>query len=150
MAHEYRHQRRVEFAETDCAGIVHFSNYFRYLEAAEHAFLRSLGGSVRSFCADGEVGFPRLSMCCQYLGPARFDDLLEIHLWVERKGRSSLTYAAVVSKDGMEIARARWTAASCIKTADGGLKPVPLPEPFASKLEEAPFSQLELRTGSGK
>ena len=37
------YKRRVEFAETDMAGQVHFSNFFRYMEAAEHAFFRSLG-----------------------------------------------------------------------------------------------------------
>ena len=46
MAHEYRYRRRVEFSETDLAGIVHFSNYFRYMEAAEHEFFRSLGLSI--------------------------------------------------------------------------------------------------------
>ena len=40
MACEHRLQRRVEFSETDAAGIVHFSNFFRYMEGAEHAFLR--------------------------------------------------------------------------------------------------------------
>ena len=42
MACEYRHLRMVEFADTDMAGIVHFSRYFRYVEEAEHAFLRSV------------------------------------------------------------------------------------------------------------
>ena len=42
----YRVKRRVEFHETDSAGIVHFSNFFRYMEAAEVEFLNSLGLSV--------------------------------------------------------------------------------------------------------
>jgi acyl-CoA thioester hydrolase len=43
MAFEYKVRRRVEFSETDMAGIVHYSNFFRYMEAAEHEFFRSLG-----------------------------------------------------------------------------------------------------------
>ena len=43
MAHAFTMQRRVEFAETDMAGILHFSNYFRFMESVEHAFFRSLG-----------------------------------------------------------------------------------------------------------
>ncbi|MEL7264077.1 MAG: hypothetical protein AAFP69_04590, partial [Planctomycetota bacterium] len=39
-------QRRVEFRDTDAAGIVHFSAFFPFMETAEHAFLRSLGLSV--------------------------------------------------------------------------------------------------------
>ena len=46
MAYEFKVRRRVEFSETDMAGIVHYSNFFRYMEAAEHAFFRSLGLSI--------------------------------------------------------------------------------------------------------
>jgi hypothetical protein len=44
--HEFRATRRVEFNETDLAGIVHFSNFFRYMETVEGAFYRSFGQSV--------------------------------------------------------------------------------------------------------
>ena len=40
MATPFRVTRRVEFHETDMAGIVHFSNFFRYMEFAEVEFLR--------------------------------------------------------------------------------------------------------------
>ena len=46
MAFEFKAIRRVEFSETDMAGIVHYSNFFRYMETAEHGFFRSLGYSV--------------------------------------------------------------------------------------------------------
>lgn len=39
-------RRRVEFSETDMAGIAHFSSFIIYMEQAEHALLRSLGTSV--------------------------------------------------------------------------------------------------------
>ena len=145
MVHEFRCQRRVRFADTDCAGIVHFANYFRYLEEAEHDFLRSLGTSVRIPAEGGEVGFPRLAAACEYLRPARFDDLLDIHLRVERKGKTSITYAAVLSRDGEPVARARWTAVACLVRPDGTFHPVPLPEPLAGKVEAAPGPPLELR-----
>ena len=48
MGFDFTHQRQVEFAETDMAGIVHFANFFRWMESAEHAFLRSLGHSVHT------------------------------------------------------------------------------------------------------
>ena len=35
--------RRVEFGDTDMAGIMHFANFFRFMERTEHAFLRTLG-----------------------------------------------------------------------------------------------------------
>src|SRR5689334_19819650 len=46
MPTEFTVRHLVQFSETDMAGIVHFSNYFRWMEEVEHAFLRSLGMSV--------------------------------------------------------------------------------------------------------
>ena len=55
---EYVHRRRVQFYETDAAGIVHFSWYFRYMEEAEHALWRAAGLSVPP--PGGGVGWPRV------------------------------------------------------------------------------------------
>ena len=46
MTYDFNVERRVEFSETDMAGIMHYSNFFRFMETAEHAFYRSLGHSV--------------------------------------------------------------------------------------------------------
>ena len=43
---EFSIRRRVQFAETDLAGIAHFSNFVRWMEETEHAFFRSLGMSI--------------------------------------------------------------------------------------------------------
>ena len=142
MAFEFRTCRRVAFAEADCAGIVHFSNYFRYMEEAEHAFLRSVSLSVEIRGEGGAIGFPRLSSSCEFLRPARFEDLLDIHLWVSRKGRTSVSYTVVFSKDGVEIARGWTTAVACRVRPDGTFEPVPLPEPLSSRIEEAPYPPL--------
>jgi acyl-CoA thioester hydrolase len=138
MIHEFSTRRRVEFADTDCAGIIHFTNYYRYMEEAEHAFLRSLGLSVRWPAEGGEIGFPRLSASCEFLRPARFEDVLDIRLEVRRKGRTSITYAFAFSKDGEEVARGEVTAVACQVGQDGKIRPVPLPGAFAEKIGEAP------------
>ena len=72
----FRTTRVVEFGDTDMAGIVHFANFFRFMEAAEHAFLRSLGLSVVMEIDGGKYGLPRVSASCDYLKPARFGDEL--------------------------------------------------------------------------
>ena len=48
VAYEFKIVREVEFSDTDMAGIMHFSNFFRFMEAAEHAFFRSLGLSIHT------------------------------------------------------------------------------------------------------
>ena len=79
---EFRATRRVEFNETDLAGIVHFSNFFRYMETVEGAFYRSFGQSVILRGAAEPLGLPRVHADCDYLKPLRFEDLIEMHLLV--------------------------------------------------------------------
>ena len=55
-------RRLVEFADTDLAGIVHFANFLRYVESAEHAFFRSLGFSIHSSDGSRHEGWPRIEV----------------------------------------------------------------------------------------
>src|SRR5262245_18726577 len=91
----FRVQRRVDFCETDVAGIVHFSNYFRYMEHAEVAFLRARGLNVSSQWHGEHLGFPRVAARCDYKKPARFDEVVDIDVTLERLGTKSVTYAFV-------------------------------------------------------
>jgi YbgC/YbaW family acyl-CoA thioester hydrolase len=81
-------RRAVEFCETDMAGILHFSNFFRFMEAAEHAYLRACGLNVIMTWQGETVTFPRVSASCDYVKPARFQDVLDIEVRVEKIGRS--------------------------------------------------------------
>src|SRR5437867_3225454 len=92
MAYEFRIVRRVEFCDTDMAGIVHHANFFRYMEAAEHGFFRSLGFSIVTRQFDPPVGWPRVRAECAYKHPLRFEDDFEVHLLVSEKKSKSLTY----------------------------------------------------------
>jgi acyl-CoA thioester hydrolase len=145
MAHEYRHKTHVEFADTDLAGIVHFARHVRWAEEAEHAFLRSLGLSVHASQDGSVIGFPRATVRCEYSRPLRFEDEIEIHIWVRRKGTRSITYQFKISKGGEEAARGEIKVISCVCHPDGRMEAAPLPRAFAERLEEAPYPPLELR-----
>ena len=85
-------QRRVQFADTDMAGIVHFANFFRYMEETEHAYFRSLGMLLMDVQPDGSaISWPRVKATCNYESPARYDDVLAVELSVARVGTKSLT-----------------------------------------------------------
>src|SRR5258706_12072417 len=92
MAYEFKAVRRVEFSETDMAGIVHYANFFRYMETAEHGFFRALGYSVVMDQFEPAVGWPRVHAECDYRQPLRFEDEVEIHLLVSEKKSKSLSY----------------------------------------------------------
>lgn len=115
MIEPFRTTRRVEFGDTDMAGIVHFSNFFRYMEAAETAFWRSLGLSV-SFELEGErFGLPRVSAACEYMKPARFEEVLDVAVIVEKVGRKSVTFRYEFSRESEPIATGRVTCVFCRK-----------------------------------
>ncbi|QDV22770.1 acyl-CoA thioesterase [Aureliella helgolandensis] len=115
MSQAYVTSRRVEFCETDAAGIVHFSWFMRYMEQAEHAFLRHLGTSVVTELEGGwHLSWPRVHVECDYQGVARFEDVLEISLSVLKLGRKSVTYGFEFSQaGGIPIATGKVVAVCC-------------------------------------
>ncbi len=146
MAYEFTAQRRVEFSDTDAAGIMHFSNFFRFMETAEHAFFRSLGFSVMDREPQGRVGWPRVHASCDYHRPLRFEDVVEIHLLVEEKRSKAIRYQIRFSRvDGdhrEEVARGHLTVV-CVSQAPGGaMKASSIPPEIADKIEAAPAELL--------
>ena len=110
-AHEFTIKRRVEFSETDMAGIVHFSNFCRYMEHAEHAFFRSLDRSIVD--RDLGVGWPRVHLSCDFKKPLRFEDEVEIHLLVSAKTSKSISYQFRFRVAGAEAACGRSPSYAC-------------------------------------
>jgi YbgC/YbaW family acyl-CoA thioester hydrolase len=135
--HELRTRRKIEFADTDMVGIVHFARFFIFMETAEHEFLAALGTPVLFQDGGHPMGWPRVSVTCDYLAPARFGDVLDIHLQVAKKGRTSLTYAIELSRDGAPIARGRVTTVCC-RLGPDKVEAVRIPRFLDERIEVAP------------
>ena len=140
----YRYLRRVQFAETDQAGIVHFSWYFRYMEEAEHALWRAAGLSIAP--ADRVVVFPRVAASAEYLAPLRFEDEFEIEVRIESIGRRSIRYGCTIARGDTRIATGSMTVACAARRPDEGLQATDLPEEIAARLR--PFAADEAGAGS--
>lgn len=119
MPAEYAIKRSVTFAETDLAGVMHFSNYFRWMEEVEHAWMRSLGMSVVQPHGGDTISWPRVHVSCEYFAPARFEDEFELKLQVTDLSEKSMTYEVLFFRDGQRIARGR-AKAVCCRMRDGG------------------------------
>ena len=128
---------RVQFSETDMAGVVHFSNYFRWMEEVEHEFFRSLGLSVAMEHEGVQIGWPRVSASCEYLAPARFEDELELRLWVTRVGQKSLNYEVEFMCREKRIARGRISSVCC-RLGPGGMESMAIPAALREKLGGEP------------
>jgi YbgC/YbaW family acyl-CoA thioester hydrolase len=126
--------RRIEFCDTDMAGIVHFANFFRFMESAEVEFLRSRGLSVKLDWEGRTIGFPRVSATCDYLKPARFEELLDVAVRIENLGTKSVTYGFVFSRNGEEIARGKVTSVCCLVKPGNQLEAIEIPASYRQRL----------------
>lgn len=143
MPSQFSQNRTVEFAETDMAGIMHFANFFRWMEACETAFYRSLRLPAATFAPGRVVGWPRVAASCEFRAPLRFGETARVRLLVKRIGTRSVTYAFRFSKKGAEVARGEVTAV-CVKSdAKGRMMSAPIPAAVRRKLQVAPAKLLK-------
>ena len=141
---EFRLTRRVHFYETDAAGIVHFSVFFRYMEEAEHAMWRAAGLNIA--LPGAPIGFPRVSTSFNFLKPLRFEDEFDIRLRVTGKTPKTLSYSATIEKDGTILARGTLTVACVRKRPGEPMRGTEIPADVADRFAIAP---LELDEGDG-
>src|SRR6266571_464637 len=113
MPAQYSIKRRIRFSDTDMAGVVHFSNYFRMLEEVEHDFFRSLGLSIVMTHEALEIGWPRVAASCEYFGPLRFEDEVELLMRVTKVGEKSFNYEVDFLLEGRRIALGKMTSVCC-------------------------------------
>ena len=76
----YRH--KVHYYETDKMGIVHHSNYIRWMEEASIIFLKNIGWGYEEIEAMGIIS-PVTAVECKYKSTTTFADEVYIDVWVE-------------------------------------------------------------------
>lgn len=142
MAHRFICSDRVHFSDTDMAGIVHFSNFFRYMERVEHAFFRSLGFSIVDPQEQGDerVGWPRVHASCDYFAPLRFEEEFEAELLVEEVRHKVIRHLIRFWKSDGELAAEGRVTAACVRRdpVTGRMKAIEIPQRFRDKIEAAP------------
>ena len=122
MPSEYRFRRRVQFYETDAAGIVHFSWFFRYMEEAEHALWRSAGLSIAS--PDGEIGWPRVA--------ASFEEEFDVQLLVRALTKKTIRYSCLLTRDGTRVATGSLTVVCVRRQPNQQMKAIEIPPEIAA------------------
>jgi YbgC/YbaW family acyl-CoA thioester hydrolase len=136
-------RRLVEFADTDLAGIMHFANFLRFAESAEHAYFRSLGHTVHGSASGVHHGWPRIEVSCKYHRPARFEQTLATCLRIEEIRSSSLRYGfwTFLADDPARPLLAQGSCAIIHVTLDpagGAMRKAPVPPALRHLLERAP------------
>lgn len=140
---------RVYFEDTDAGGIAYHASYIRWCERGRTDFLRLLGTDSRQLI-DGSTStepaaFVVRRMICDFLRPARMDDVLIVETRVKELGGASVTLIQTVRLDGRRVFEAEVTVVliavsgkplrltSAVRSAFGGGESVQVPGPSAAK-----------------
>ena len=106
---------------------------FRFFEAAEEEFLRSLGYGF-TVLETPDIAFPRVHAECDISSALVYDDEIEVEISIERVGTASYTLAYRVLKQGKQAGRGRIVAVCMNRRTE---RSHPLPPEFASALRAA-------------
>lgn len=79
---EFLFERKINYYETDKMGIVHHSNYIRFLEEARCAFLDEIGLPYSELEKQG-IMIPVLNVNCSYKYHVTFNDILLINVFIK-------------------------------------------------------------------
>lgn len=109
--HEFHHDIRVRFVETDAMGIVHHSNYLHYFEEARVAYLAHIGHPFTEW-RDAGLESPVLESFLQYRQPCRFDEVITVHVSLAAATRATFQMAYLVTA-GDEIRTTGVTVHGC-------------------------------------
>ena len=150
MPYEHTSTRRIEFSETDMAGLVHFSNFFRYMETAERDFFEAAGLDLIRTSPGELVGWPRARAECKFSAPVRFGDTIDIHLVVKAVKDRAIDFQFRIYRrdpDGgsTQAAKGHLTTVYTELTAEGALRSAELPEHVRAAIAVAPAEALKRR-----
>ena len=83
---------RVRYVETDAMGIVWHGNYFSYFEVARTESLRNTGLPSYRELEESGILMPIVEVGATFHSPARYDDLLRVHVHVETPPRARIRF----------------------------------------------------------
>jgi YbgC/YbaW family acyl-CoA thioester hydrolase len=128
----FHYTRCVQFAETDLAGIAHFSAFFRYMEEAEHALWRAAGLKI---AGDG-LHWPRVSAACEYRNPLWFEDEITVNVRAGF-GRRRIQYGFEIHRQDTLAAVGTMTSVCTRSNAAGSLQAIEIPRDLVERLRAA-------------
>jgi YbgC/YbaW family acyl-CoA thioester hydrolase len=113
---------------------MHFTNYFRYFEACEEEFYRSISMPFNDIRAKYGIMFPRVEAHCNYKARCHFDDFLEVTMRLRELAEKTISwdFQAVRQHDGKLAAEGY---VKCI-AVNSDWKPVQLPRELAKTVRK--------------
>lgn len=148
MPYHHKIESRVEFSETDMAGIVHFSNLFRFMEKAEASFFREIDFPLIDIKNESAKGWPRVRAHGSFQQPLYFEDKYSVHLYVKQIKIRAIEYFFRIFKlndngEIVQVAKGGYTTVYVSRDpATLKMDSQNLPKDLLDKLEECPSECL--------
>ena len=110
MSETLHYQLRVFYEDTDFSGYVYHANYLKFCERARSDYLRLIGVDQNAMFAMGQAFVVR-RMACEFLRPAKFEDVLNVETRLIEMGGARFELAQTVKRGGEDLFSARVTVA---------------------------------------
>jgi acyl-CoA thioester hydrolase len=123
---------RIYYEDTDAGGVVYYANYLKFFERCRTEWMRQIGHDQSQLAVDAGIVFVARKASCEFLKPARLDDLLSVGLEVERLTRVRVIFRQHVRRGDEELVTGTVEIA-CVDAVK--MTPAPIPEFLHSKLE---------------
>jgi acyl-CoA thioester hydrolase len=98
----FQHTLRIRYQECDAQGVVYFARYPEYCDLALTELWREMLGSYQAM-VDGGTDLVVAQMSIEYRAPARFEDLIDVQLTVDRLGETSMLSSYRIVRDGERL-----------------------------------------------
>ena len=133
-------EERVRWGDVDAARIIFYGAYIHFFEFAETELFRAAGLQYGVMFDELKIWLPRVHLECDFLSPARLDDILEVSAWIGRFGTKSMKLNFEVRRKGSNelLATAHFVLAAVSQQT---LESVPIPAEMREKL--APYNANE-------
>jgi acyl-CoA thioester hydrolase len=129
---EFNWEVRAYYEDTDAAGVVYHSNYLKYMERARTEWLRAAGYSQLILTRDVQVTFVVANLNIDFIAPAIFDDLLNVHSIISSSGGSSLVFRQTITNQSEKMKCRGDIKIVCIDP--NTFKPKQIPDEIKAKL----------------
>lgn len=86
------YQFRVEWGDTDAAGIVFSPNFYKWMDEAIHYYFESIGYPLSKLFREKKIGLPIIESSCKFQKPLYSPENAVIHTTIMELREKSITF----------------------------------------------------------
>ncbi|WP_289184331.1 tol-pal system-associated acyl-CoA thioesterase [uncultured Parasutterella sp.] len=124
---------RVYYEDTDCARVVYYANYLKFMERTRTEWLRALGWSQEELYQRHRIVFVVAEAKVRYIRPAHLDDELIVRARISDCRRASFCFTQEILRAGEKLASGEIRCG--VLNADT-FRPTAMPEEMSAKFKE--------------